>query len=45
MFKKIKRRIASLLACTAFVVVPLGAVESCDQGNDGATPISIPDYL
>ncbi len=40
MFKRIKRRMASLLAATAFVVVPLGAVESCDL--DEATPISIP---
>ncbi len=42
MFKRIKRRIASLLAAAAFVVVPLGTVESCDPGNDEATPISIP---
>ncbi|MFQ5496180.1 MAG: hypothetical protein ACE5EX_12460 [Phycisphaerae bacterium] len=42
MFKRIKRRMVSLLAAAAFVVVPVGAVESCDPGNDDATPISIP---
>lgn len=40
MFKRIKRRIMSLLTVTTLVVVPLGVVESCDL--DDATPISIP---
>ncbi|MFQ5411420.1 MAG: hypothetical protein ACE5EC_03960 [Phycisphaerae bacterium] len=44
MLKKIKYRIVSLLTATAFVVVPVGLLDSCNPGNDDATPISIPDF-